>query len=80
LAQSAAIALIATALRLPALFDFDPLFKLDAVIALKDHKIFSLLQVFLSGGLHELDQWQASHPGVAEEYSNTLDLLSNITH
>jgi hypothetical protein len=76
LAQSAAIDLVATALRLPTLFDFDSLFKLDAVIALKDHEIFSLLQVFLSGGLSELDQWRASHAGVAEKYSNATDLSS----
>lgn len=68
-AQSAAIDLITTALRLPTLFDFDRLFKLDSVVALKGHEIFSLLQVFLGGGLPELDQWQASHVGVAEKYS-----------
>ncbi|EKM79917.1 hypothetical protein AGABI1DRAFT_99540 [Agaricus bisporus var. burnettii JB137-S8] len=77
LAQSAAIDLVATALRLPNLFDFDSLFKLDPVIALKDHEIFSLLQVFLSGGLAELDQWQASHAGAAEKYNLSDSALEN---
>ncbi|KAJ3572262.1 hypothetical protein NP233_g3202 [Leucocoprinus birnbaumii] len=72
-AQAAAVELISAALRLPNLFDFDPLFKLDAVIAIKGHDLFSLLQVFLNGGIPDLKQWQASHPGVAEKYnlSNT---------
>ncbi|KAF9450675.1 hypothetical protein P691DRAFT_700875 [Macrolepiota fuliginosa MF-IS2] len=68
-AQSAALHLITTALSLPSLFDFDPLLKLDLVVALKDHEIFPLLQIFLNGGLSELKQWQVSHTGVAEKYS-----------
>ncbi|KXN92352.1 Eukaryotic translation initiation factor 3 subunit M [Leucoagaricus sp. SymC.cos] len=77
--QSAAVDLIATALCLPALFDFDPLFKLDAIVSLKDHELFSLLQVFLSGGLPELKQWQATHSGVAEKYNlSSTDLESKM--
>ncbi|KAG1797717.1 uncharacterized protein HD556DRAFT_1306341 [Suillus plorans] len=45
---SPAIDAIALALRLPSLFDFDPLFKSDAVVSAKDHELFSLLQVFLN--------------------------------
>ncbi|OJA14335.1 hypothetical protein AZE42_10498 [Rhizopogon vesiculosus] len=70
--QSAAIDAIALALRLPALFDLDPLFKLDAVVAAKDHELFSLLQVFLNGGLPEFRSWIDKHPGVPEKYE--LDL------
>jgi translation initiation factor 3 subunit M len=69
IAQSAVIDLITAALRLPKFFDFDPLYKLDAILAIKDHELFSLLQVFLSGGLSELKQWEATHPGAAEKYS-----------
>jgi len=68
IAQTAAIETISTALRLPNLFDFYPLYKLDAVIAMKDHELFALLQVFLSGGIPELKHWQINHPDSAEKY------------
>ena len=68
-AQSAAISVIADALRLPTVFDFDPLFKLNAVVALKDHELFSLLQLFVNGGLVEFQTWVESHPGVIENHS-----------
>ncbi|KAG1831049.1 hypothetical protein EV424DRAFT_214102 [Suillus variegatus] len=61
---SPAIDAIALALRLPSLFDFDPLFKLDAVVSVKDHELFSLLQVFLKSGLPGLE----SHPAALEKY------------
>lgn len=67
-AQAAAIRLVATALTLPSLFDFDPLFKLDAVISAKDHELFSLLQIFLNDGLLELNSWKEHHPGALEKY------------
>ncbi|KAK0461800.1 uncharacterized protein EV420DRAFT_129738 [Desarmillaria tabescens] len=67
-AKAAALDVIATALRLPFTFDFDPLFKLDAVVAAKGHDLFSLLQVFLSGGLSEFKTWQQTHPGVLEKF------------
>ncbi|KAK0206856.1 PCI domain-containing protein [Desarmillaria ectypa] len=67
-AKAAALDVIATALRLPFTFDFDPLFKLDAVVAVKGHDLFSLLQVFLSGGLSEFKAWQQSHSGVLEKF------------
>ncbi|KAG0702392.1 hypothetical protein DFH29DRAFT_921438 [Suillus ampliporus] len=66
--QSAAIDAIALALRLPSLFDLDPLLKLDAVVAAKDHELFLLLQVFLNGGLPEFCSWLESHPSVPEKY------------
>ncbi|KAI3616701.1 pci domain-containing protein [Moniliophthora roreri] len=68
-AQKAAVDAIASALRLPNIFDFDALFKLDAVVALKNHELFSLLQVFLNGGLTEFQSWQDSHGGVFEKYN-----------
>ena len=67
-AQEAAVRLIATALRLPTVFDFDPLFKLDAVIAVKDHDLFSLLQIYLNDGLVEFYAWETSHPSAFEKY------------
>jgi hypothetical protein len=77
-AQEAAVDIIATALRLPFIFGFDPLFKLDAVIAAKDHEIFSLLQIFLNDGLSEFRAWHETHPDVLEKYS-MLSLLLNIS-
>jgi len=70
--QSAAIDAIALALRLPSIFDFDPLFKLDAVVAAKDHELFSLLQVFLNGGLPEFHSWSEKYPGVLEKYGGLI--------
>ncbi|KAG5340416.1 hypothetical protein C0989_001656 [Termitomyces sp. Mn162] len=67
-AQESAIDLIATALRLPNVFDFDPLFKLDAVISAKDHELFSLLQIFLSDGLQEFNVWVDSHPDALNKH------------
>ncbi|EPQ59896.1 hypothetical protein GLOTRDRAFT_23467, partial [Gloeophyllum trabeum ATCC 11539] len=67
-AQAAALEAIAAALRLP-IYNFDPLFKLDAVVASKEHELFSLLQVFLNGGLSEYQSWEQSHPDAFERYN-----------
>ncbi|KAF9481875.1 PCI domain-containing protein [Pholiota conissans] len=66
--KAVAVDVVANALRLPSVFDFDALFKLDAVIAIKDHELFSLLQIFLNGGLPEFKAWQSSHPQILEKY------------
>ncbi|KAG2060054.1 hypothetical protein BDR06DRAFT_1003102 [Suillus hirtellus] len=71
--QSAVVDAIALALRLPSLFDFDPLFKLDAVVSAKDHELFSLLQVFLNSGLPELHSWLESHSAALEKYGKSLE-------
>ncbi|KAJ7223935.1 hypothetical protein C8J57DRAFT_232237 [Mycena rebaudengoi] len=66
--QTAAVETIATALRLPFIFDFDPLFKLDAVVAAKEHELFSLLHIFLNDGLPQFKSWEESHPATLEKY------------
>ncbi|KAJ7693878.1 PCI-domain-containing protein [Mycena rosella] len=66
--ETAAVETIATALRLPFVFDFDPLFKLDAVVAAKDHELFTLLHIFLNDGLPQFKAWEASHPAALEKY------------
>ncbi|KAG6843721.1 hypothetical protein H0H87_001299 [Tephrocybe sp. NHM501043] len=68
-AHDGAVSLIATALRLPTVFDFDPLFKIDAVVSVKDHELYSLLQIFLSQGLPEFTAWEGSHPDALAKYS-----------
>jgi hypothetical protein len=73
-AKAAAVDTIATALRLPSIFDFDPLFKLEAVVAVKDHELFSLLQIFLNEGLTEFIAWEKTHQGVLEKYSSCNSL------
>ncbi|CAK5263095.1 unnamed protein product [Mycena citricolor] len=66
--ETAAVELIATALRLPFVFDFDPLFKLDAVVAAKDHELFGLLHIFLNDSLPAFSAWADAHPAAFETY------------
>ncbi|KAI0029925.1 hypothetical protein K488DRAFT_55321 [Vararia minispora EC-137] len=74
-ARTAALDAIATALTNPTIFDFDPLFKLDAVVAAKDDPLFSLLRIFLSGGLPELEAWHGSNSGALEKHNLSYDQL-----
>ncbi|KAH9854993.1 PCI-domain-containing protein [Lenzites betulinus] len=67
-AQSAAMEAVAAALRLPSFFDFDTLFRLDAVVAAKGHELFSLLQIFLNEGLPEYKAWAESHTDALSKY------------
>jgi len=67
--HDAAVNAIVTALRLPTFFDFDPLFRLDAVVAAKDHELFSLLQIFLNEGLPQYKAWEESHADAFSTYS-----------
>lgn len=63
-ALTASVKLITAALSDPTMYDFDPLFRIDAVVeSAKDHEIFELLRVFLTGGLEELQAW-------GEKYGN----------
>ena len=66
--QRSALDAIATALSNPTIFDFDPLFKLDAVLAAQKHPLFALLRIFLSGGLDDLHAWQHAHADTAGEF------------
>ncbi|KAF9226872.1 hypothetical protein BS17DRAFT_728784 [Gyrodon lividus] len=66
--RSAAIDTIAAALRLPTIFDFDALYNLDAIIAVKDHELFPLLQIFLNNGFPEFRAWADSHSVVLQSY------------
>jgi len=68
LAQPAALDAIATAVSNPTVFDFDPLFKLDGVLAARSHPLFALLRIFLSGGLDDLHTWQRAHADVSSTF------------
>ena len=67
--QLVALDAIATGLSDPTIFDFDPLFKLDAVLAAQAHPLFALLRVFLSGGPDDLHAWQHAHADTTDEFS-----------
>ena len=69
-AESSAIQAISTSLKLPSVFDFDTLFKIDAIIKLQGHALFSLLRVFLSGGLEDYKKWESEHSGSIEKYGD----------
>ena len=62
------------ALRSPAVFDLDPLFRSDAVIAAKDHETFPLLQIFLNDGLLEYKAWEARHGDLFAKYGTLFSL------
>jgi hypothetical protein len=68
----AALDAIATAVSEPTVFDFDPLFKLDAVLAARSHPLFALLRIFLSGGLDDLRTWQQAHADITNSYGITI--------
>lgn len=57
-------------LKLPSVFDFDALFKIDAIIKLQDHELFSLLSIFLSGGLDDYKKWESKHSASIEKYGD----------
>lgn len=69
-AESSAIQAISASLKLPSVFDFDTLFKIDAITNLQGHELFSLLRVFLSGGLEDYKKWESEHPESIEKHGN----------
>jgi translation initiation factor 3 subunit M len=69
-AESSAIQAISTSLKLPSVFDFDTLYKIDAIIKLQGHELFSLLKVFLSGDLEDYKRWESEYSGSIEKYGD----------
>ncbi|KAH8118642.1 PCI-domain-containing protein [Phellopilus nigrolimitatus] len=67
-ADYASLQLIASALRLPTIFDFDSLLKLENVRALSSHGLFDLLQIFNKQGLTEFKGWQENNQSTLDEY------------
>lgn len=59
---------IVASLSSPTVFDFDPLFKIDSVVAQKDHELFQLLLIFVNGNVDAFKSWQAEHPSTIEKY------------
>jgi translation initiation factor 3 subunit M len=50
-------------------FDFDPLYRIDAIVNAKNHELFPLLQIFVSGSLNDLKSWTDSNSNVLSKYS-----------
>lgn len=69
-ANSSAVQAISMSLKLPSVFDFDCLFKIDEIINLQGHELFSLLRIFLSGGLDAYKKWESEHPESIEKYGD----------
>lgn len=69
-AESSAIQAISASLKLPSVFNFDTLYKIDAIIKLQGHELFALLRVFLSGGLEDYKKWESEHPGSIEKHGD----------
>lgn len=67
-AEAAALRVIATSLRLPTIFNFDSLLKLDCVMAVKGHQLFALLKILLQAGIPEYRTWLETNEGVLAEY------------
>ncbi|KAF8548255.1 hypothetical protein OG21DRAFT_1423411 [Imleria badia] len=66
--RSAAIDTIVAALRIPTVFDFDTLYNLDPIIAVRDHELFPVIQIFLRNGFPEFRAWADAHAAVLESY------------
>lgn len=68
-AKPAALQLIATALRLPTIFDFSSLYRLENVQSLKSHELYTLLQIFSEKGIPEYKAWQEKNMSSINEFS-----------
>ena len=64
--------LIATALRLPDVFDLDSLFRLEAVSSVQDSPLLSLLKIFLNDGLAEYKAWEQSNEEAIAKFSKYM--------
>ena len=67
-AMTAALNVIATSLRIPSIFNFDSLLKLDSVMVVKDHQLCILLKVLLQDGIQEYRKWLEKSEEVLSEF------------
>ncbi|TPX67532.1 hypothetical protein SpCBS45565_g03680 [Spizellomyces sp. 'palustris'] len=67
-AKDAAIRAVKEAFRIPAVLDFEDLFKLQAVQALKPSKLFDLLKIFLDESLKQYQEFVKANPGFVDEH------------
>jgi hypothetical protein len=71
-AEAAALKVIATSLRLPSVFNFDSLLKVDSVMVVKGHQLFALLNILLQGGISEYRKWLETNEGILGEFGIVL--------
>ncbi|KAF8530925.1 hypothetical protein JB92DRAFT_2854313 [Gautieria morchelliformis] len=74
-AEAAALKVIATSLRLPSVFNFDSLLKVDSVMVVKDHQLFILLKILLQDGISEYRKWLETNEGILGEYELDVSQL-----
>ncbi|KND03290.1 uncharacterized protein SPPG_02339 [Spizellomyces punctatus DAOM BR117] len=67
-AKDAAIRAVKEAFRIPTVLDFEDLFKLQAVQALKPSKLFDLLKIFLDESLKQYQEFVKANPGFIDEH------------
>ncbi|EJD01555.1 PCI-domain-containing protein [Fomitiporia mediterranea MF3/22] len=67
--------LIALALRIPTVFDFDPVLKLESVQTLNGSQLYGLLNIFNKGSLGEFNSWKEKNQSTVNEYQLDVDQL-----
>ena len=70
-AQEAVLDAVASAIRLPSIFNFDSVFKLGNLPLIKDHPLRVLLDIFLGKGLSDYQSWASSHADCMVTYSTS---------
>lgn len=73
--EASSLAVIATALKLHSVFNFDALLKIGSVRVVKDHPLFFLLKIMLEGGIPEYQSWLAANEAVLNEFGRSFDIL-----
>jgi translation initiation factor 3 subunit M len=59
---------VASALRLPSIFEFDVVLKSEAVLALGNHELLQLLRIFANGSVSEYTSWVSVNGALANEF------------
>ena len=77
LAQEAVLEAVASAIRIPSIFNFDSLFKLSNLPLIKDHPLRVLLNIFLGKELSDYQAWAASHADCMATYRTSTRLFVN---
>ncbi|KAG8993033.1 hypothetical protein FRB94_011090 [Tulasnella sp. JGI-2019a] len=67
-ATPATLDTIALALRLPSVFDFDSVLRLDSIKTVKDHPLLSLVRTLLGGSFTDFEKWMSSNDSVLGQF------------
>ena len=71
-ASSAAVDALASAIKLPTIFDFTSILKSQTVQTLQTHPLLDLLHIFVEKGLADLDAWENTNAATAQTYGMIL--------